>query len=146
MDESKTMGKKVAIKLAFVLSIFVGSNSMAHSLNSCPNTPNCVSSLATGKDQHVAPLKYTGNLDVAKTKLLNIIKGMPRTKIITLDESYVHTTFTSLIFRFTDDVEFLFDDESKLVQLRSASRVGRSDLGVNRKRVEEIRLRFEQSN
>ena len=55
------------------------------------------------------------------------------------DESYLHYEFTSLLLRFVDDVEFLFDDETKTVHFRSASRTGYGDFGVNRKRMEEIR-------
>ncbi len=64
---------------------------------------------------------------------------MPRTKLVEEDESYLHYEFTSLLLRFVDDVEFLFDDESKTIHFRSASRTGYGDLGVNRKRMEEIR-------
>ena len=69
---------------------------------------------------------------------------MPRSQIVSSTNTYIHVEFTSLIFRFVDDVEFLFDDEKKLIHVRSASRVGYSDLGANRNRVEEIRKRFRQ--
>jgi uncharacterized protein (DUF1499 family) len=55
------------------------------------------------------------------------------------DEAYLHYEFTSLVLRFVDDVEFLFDDESKTIHFRSASRTGYGDLGVNRKRMEQVR-------
>jgi uncharacterized protein (DUF1499 family) len=67
---------------------------------------------------------------------------MKRTSIITKKDNYIHATFKSRIFRFVDDVEFYFDDKEKIVHFKSASRVGHSDLGVNRKRMEEIRKRF----
>ena len=67
---------------------------------------------------------------------------MKRTSIITQKDNYIHTTFKSRIFRFVDDIEFYFDDKEKLIHFKSASRVGRNDLGVNRKRMEEIRKRF----
>ena len=75
----------------------------------------------------------------AKESLKAIIQAMSRTKLVEEDESYLHYEFTSLLLRFVDDVEFLFDDESKTLHFRSASRTGYSDLGVNRKRMEEIR-------
>ncbi len=68
------------------------------------------------------------------------IATLRRTKLVEEDESYLHFEFTSLIMRFVDDVEFLFDDESKTIHFRSASRTGYGDLGVNRRRMEEIRV------
>ena len=70
---------------------------------------------------------------------------MPRTQIVTDEETYIHATFTSLIFRFVDDVQFVIDDATKTIHFRSASRVGRGDMGVNRNRMEEIRTRFNQA-
>ena len=67
---------------------------------------------------------------------------MPRTKVVTDEGNYIHTTFTRLIFRFVDDVEFVIDDGAKQIQFRSAARVGYGDMGVNRKRMEEITSRF----
>ena len=67
------------------------------------------------------------------------ILSLPRVKLVEEDESYLHCEFTSLLFRFVDDVEFVFDDATKTLHFRSASRTGYGDLGVNRKRMEEIR-------
>lgn len=142
---SGIMNKKWVLILLLVLLVSVGGTSMARSLSPCPDKPNCVSSLATKVEQQIAPLKYTGNMERAKKHLLSVIHGFPRTEIIANEESYLHVTFTSFIFRFTDDVEFLFDADAKLIQLRSASRVGHSDLGANRKRVAQIRQRFYDS-
>ena len=77
-------------------------------------------------------------------RLKVVIGAMPRSKIVTADERYIHAEFSSGLFRFVDDVEFLIDPDTKTIHFRSASRVGRSDLGVNRKRMEEIRQRFDQ--
>jgi uncharacterized protein (DUF1499 family) len=68
---------------------------------------------------------------------------MARTRLIREDAAYLHFEFTSLLLRFVDDVEFLFDDDTKTVHFRSASRIGYSDLGVNRRRMEEIRALVE---
>ncbi len=68
---------------------------------------------------------------------------MKRARIITAQKGYIHAEFTSFLFRFVDDVEFVLDEGSKTIHVRSASRVGYSDLGVNRKRVEAIRSRFD---
>jgi uncharacterized protein (DUF1499 family) len=67
---------------------------------------------------------------------------MKRSNIVTEQELFVHTEFTSALFRFVDDAEFFIDDANKVIHVRSASRVGHSDMGVNRKRVEEIRALF----
>lgn len=108
----------------------------------CPDSPNCVSTQATDETHAIAPYAFTGSAADAKTSLLAAIDAMPRTKIITETDTYLHVEFRSLIFRFVDDVEFFIDDASQTVQFRSASRVGHSDLGVNRKRMEEIRTKF----
>lgn len=114
-------------------------------LASCPSSPNCVSSLEDEDEKHsVEPLSYTGELTDARQRLLDIIHSMKRTKIITSNERYIHAEFRSGLFHFVDDVEFYFEPESVLIQVRSASRVGHSDLGVNRKRVEAIRERYAQ--
>ncbi len=111
-------------------------------LSPCPDSPNCISSESPDPSHYVEPLLYTDSRTEAKARLLKIIESMPRTQIITNTGNYIHVEFSSLIFRFVDDVEFLFDEEKKLIHVRSASRVGYSDLGVNRKRIEAIRQRF----
>lgn len=113
----------------------------------CPESPNCVSSQAPADDaQHsMAPLTYTGTTEEARQKLLAVIGAMPRAKVVTDEGNYIHATFTSLVFRFVDDVEFVIDDGAKQIHFRSASRVGRGDMGVNRKRMEEIAARFAAS-
>lgn len=68
-----------------------------------------------------------------------VIRSLPRTKLVEEDEAYLHYEFTSLLLRFVDDVEFLFDDGAKMLHFRSASRTGYGDFGVNRRRMEEIR-------
>lgn len=64
---------------------------------------------------------------------------LPRTALIEEEEAYLHYEFTSRLLRFVDDVEFVFDDESKTIHFRSASRIGYGDHGVNRDRMEQIR-------
>ena len=71
-----------------------------------------------------------------------MIKSMKRSEIAIAENNYLHATFTSFLFRFVDDVEFSFDDERKIIDVRSASRMGYFDLGANRRRVEELRKRF----
>lgn len=111
-------------------------------LADCPSTPNCVSSQSSDPKHFVAPLSFQGSAVEAKRRLIAVLRQMKRAEITTEQENYVHAEFTSLIFRFVDDVEFLIDASNQVVHVRSASRTGTSDLGVNRRRVEEIRRKF----
>jgi len=111
-------------------------------LSPCPKSPNCVSSLSEDISHQVEPLTYNATLGEARAKLISVIKSMKRSEIVTAESNYLHATFKSFLFRFVDDVEFSFDDDRKIIDVRSASRTGYSDFGVNRKRVEEIRTRF----
>jgi uncharacterized protein (DUF1499 family) len=117
-----------------------GSGLQAGRLKDCPATPNCVCSHASTAARHIEPLRFTGVTTAAWEKLRQLLESMPQAKIRTRDERYLHAEFTSRIFRFVDDVEFLL--EEGIIHVRSASRVGRWDLGTNRARVEEIRRRW----
>jgi len=112
----------------------------------CPDSPNCISSQADPSDDghYMAPWSYTGSPAEAKEKLLAIINEQPRTTMVTDQEAYLHVEFRSLVFRFVDDVEFAIDERANLIHFRSASRLGYSDMGVNRKRLERIREQFMQ--
>jgi uncharacterized protein (DUF1499 family) len=105
----------------------------------CPSSPNCVSTKAQDEGHAIAPFRYQKNRAQTREALKTIIRSLPRTKLVEEDETYLHYEFTSLLLRFVDDVEFLFDDEAKTIHFRSASRTGRSDFGVNRRRMEDIR-------
>ena len=108
----------------------------------CPKTPNCASTQSTDELHKIEPITYDSSLENAKEKIVKIINSMKRTEIITQTENYIHIEFKSKLFKFVDDVEFYFDDREKIIHFKSASRVGRSDLGVNRKRMENIRKEF----
>jgi uncharacterized protein (DUF1499 family) len=107
----------------------------------CKSKPNCVSSLNHEKRYHVAPLRYD-RFEMAKDRLLDTLKSIKRVRIVVNHGNYIRAEFTSFIFRFIDDVEFYFDDNQKLIHLKSASRIGYSDLGANRRRIEKIRGKF----
>lgn len=109
----------------------------------CPASPNCVSSLATDAAHHVDPLPYEGDPAAAMRRLREVIAAMPRARIVSADGTTLHAEFTSLIFRFVDDVTCAVDPAAHVIQIRSAARVGYSDLGVNRRRVAAIRAAFE---
>ncbi|MEK6803190.1 MAG: DUF1499 domain-containing protein [Nitrospirota bacterium] len=116
---------------------------MMKSLQPCPSSPNCVSTQASDQGHGIVPYRYQKTLAGAKEALKTIVANFPRAKLVEEDEAYLHYEFTSLLLRFVDDVEFVFDDDMKTIHFRSASRTGYSDLGVNRRRMEEIRAVIE---
>ena len=108
-------------------------------LSPCPSSPNCVSTQAQDAGHAIAPFRYRKSRPEAKEALKEAIRSLPRAKLVEEDEIYLHYEFTSLLMRFVDDVEFLFDDETKTLHFRSASRTGYGDLGVNCTRMEQMR-------
>ena len=115
---------------------------MQNRFSTCPDTPNCVSSRAGPGGQYIDPIKYGGTLENARLRLLEVIVDFSRARVVREERAYLHLVFTSLVFRFVDDVEFEFDDSEKLIHMKSASRTGTSDFGVNRRRLESIREKF----
>jgi uncharacterized protein (DUF1499 family) len=111
-------------------------------LAACPDRPNCVSSLSDDKGHFITPLTYEGSRAEATARLLSVLEQMRGAKIVSRTDTTIHAEFTSRIFGFVDDVDFRFDAANRRIDLRSASRVGYTDFGVNRKRIEEIRRRF----
>lgn len=111
----------------------------------CPRTPNCVSSQAAPTDavHYIAPIPFQGTPVEAMAAVRKAVESMPRATVVRHEPDYLYAEFRSRLMGFVDDVEFTFDDKAGLIQVRSASRLGRSDLGVNRKRIEAIRARIE---
>ncbi len=112
----------------------------------CPNSPNCVSSQSPTSDEthFIQPLKYTSTTEKALADLKKVIESEDRTKIISESSDYLYAEFKSALMGFVDDVEFYLDSSTNTIHVRSASRLGQSDLGVNRKRIETIRTKFNQ--
>lgn len=110
----------------------------------CPKKPNCVSSQAAAGDKRhsIEALTYSDEPTKARERLYEAIASMKRARVVKREANYWRAEFTSSLWRFVDDVEFLFDDNSRRIDIRSASRVGYGDFGVNRRRMEEIRSRF----
>ena len=104
----------------------------------CPASPNCVSSQSNDKDHAMEPIPFFGTSADTMADLKKVLSCMPRARTVTATETYLHVEFTSALFRFVDDVEFWLDESARTIHLRSASRVGYSDLGVNRKRIEDL--------
>lgn len=88
------------------------------------------------------PIPYAGPLGAARARLLEVLRNYPRTRIVREDPDFLKAECHSAFFHFVDDVELVFDDAPQRIEFRSASRVGRKDFGVNRKRMEEIRAAF----
>jgi uncharacterized protein (DUF1499 family) len=111
----------------------------------CPPSPNCVCSQCTDSLHQIAPLSFTSSSEQALSKLKSIIQSLPRTKIITATEDYLYAEFKTALMGFVDDVEFYLDSHTQEIHVRSASRLGYGDLGVNRQRIETIRALFNES-
>ena len=112
-------------------------------------TPNSVSSQATLYPEHpqkdyasISPLSYSGDGNAAMSKLALIVRSQKGTVLVTTQPDYLYAQSTTAVLKFTDDVEFWLDSQNSVIQVRSASRLGRKDFGVNRARIEAIRAQF----
>jgi uncharacterized protein (DUF1499 family) len=113
------------------------------------STPNSVSSQASLYPDHpqrayaeIAPLPLKGDASATLDRIASIIESMEGGKIVKREPGYIYAQFTTRLMKYVDDVEFWYDPSAKVIQVRSASRLGSSDLGVNRKRIETIRQKF----
>ncbi len=111
------------------------------------NSPNSVSSQASLHTNHpfrayadIAPLAYTGDGAAAFARAVAIVKAMPGATVVNEKPGYVYAQCQTRWLKFTDDLELALDASARVIHVRSASRIGRGDLGVNRKRVEAIRV------
>lgn len=108
-------------------------------LTLCPSTPNCVSSLPDEENEHAIPAIPFKDQSRIHTALVDTLSKDASAKVIVNTPDYVYAEYTSSLMKYVDDVEFLFSPSEKVVHVRSASRVGRSDFGVNRDRIEQLR-------
>jgi DUF1365 family protein/uncharacterized protein (DUF1499 family) len=108
-----------------------------------PPSPNCISSKAGEGRHYEPPLSYNADEEAAKERILDILYSEPGITPVTIKPRYIHAVCESRIFRFKDDLEFLVDPKGRQIHFRSASRVGYSDLGANRRRILRIRKRFQ---
>ncbi|MES9971685.1 MAG: DUF1499 domain-containing protein [Candidatus Thiodiazotropha sp.] len=146
--------KRVAIAIV-ILTLFTGCSGTMQKLGidkgkltQCPDTPNCVNSQSEDEKHFIQPLHFTGTQQQARSALKRVLTAYKRTKIIVDQEEYIRAEFVSRVFRFVDDVEFYLtsdNSEETVIDVRSASRVGYSDFGVNRKRIEHIRSKLNSS-
>ena len=113
-------------------------------LRPCSARPNCVCSEDKELPSYVNPLALSGPADSSWARAKRIIREMGG-KIVREDDCYLWATFSTKLFRFVDDLELRMDEDNEVIHIRSGSRVGYSDMGVNRRRVEDLRVRFSQS-
>ena len=105
----------------------------------CSDKPNCVSSFASDESHRISALEIEGSADAAWSGLRQFVESTPRVEIAVSSAHYLHAVYTSALMHYRDDVEFLLRPDKNEIAVRSASRVGYGDMGVNRKRIEEIR-------
>ncbi len=129
-----------------VMTISTATQAEEKKLASCPSSPNCVSSQATDAGHFIAPFKITGNVEEAWAALKKALISQSRTVITSETGDTLHAEATSLVFRFVDDVDAILDADARLIHIRSASRTGYGDFGVNRKRVEMLRSQLQQAH
>lgn len=114
------------------------------------HNPNSVSSQAPLYPDHpfrayadIAPLRYSGDAAAAFARAVQVVKALPRTTVIEQAPGYLYAQCSTRLLGFTDDLELWQDDAAKVIHVRSSSRLGRKDFGVNRARVEAIRAAFD---
>lgn len=148
------MKKKITVGMVSALLLMGCAGSMPDlgikngKLVPCPKTPNCVNSQAVDEKRYIRPIDYTGTQQEARSRLLQLLASEDQAKILTARENFIRAEFTSAFFGFVDDVEFYFPEKQtgeKIIHVRSASRVGYSDLGANQKRIERIQSKFKQA-
>jgi uncharacterized protein (DUF1499 family) len=111
-------------------------------------TPNNVNSQVdrnADAEHYIEPLHYAGEARQAWAALRRVIDGMQRVKVITSDPNYLYAEFSSKLMGYVDDAEFYLDEKAGMIHVRSASRLGSSDFGVNRGRIESIRAKLAQA-
>ena len=109
------------------------------SFASCPESPNCVSTQSSSDTHQMKPIPWAGSSEAATERIEQTIASeFSRAKLVVEQPHYLRYEFSSLVIGFIDDVEFLIDERTRLIQFRSASRVGHSDMGVNRDRMSQF--------
>ena len=111
-------------------------------LAACPDSPNCVSSESQDPRHAVYPMQLAGNTQTEWAELQAVLSRLPRVTIVTATGHYLHAAVKSRIFGFVDDLELKPDPKTNKISIRSASRSGYYDFGVNRRRVEDLRRRL----
>lgn len=142
----------IEIRLEQPMGLFSGSRPAdlgftAGKFKPCPWKPNCVSSTTPSDDakHYIEPLKLTGPAEAGWIKLKDVLASTARVKIIAELPGYLYAEFKTPVMGFVDDVEFALDASAQVIHVRSASRLGKRDYGVNRTRIEKIRKNLASS-
>ena len=149
------MNRSILNSFILLNCLFITACSSAHKdvarivngkLLPCPSSPNCVSSQAKDPEHKTDAIRFEKKqvTDLHQT-ILDVLKRMDRATVVSAKPNHIHAVFTTKLFRFKDDVDFLIDADNGLIHIRSASRTGYSDFGVNGKRVETIRKQIKES-
>jgi uncharacterized protein (DUF1499 family) len=112
-------------------------------LTPCPRTPNCVCSQDPEENRKIDPIKFQSSPEEALAAIKKALKEAPRITIVTERPGYLYVESRTPLFRFVDDMEFLVDEKAKVIHVRAAARSGYSDMGSNRRRIDEIRQKVE---
>ena len=104
----------------------------------CPSSPNCVSTVAGNPRRRLSSLRFQTSIEEARAAAREILLSMPRARLVTQEQDYLHLEFRSRFFQFVDDVELAFDASRGRIDFRSASRQGYYDFGVNRRRMKKM--------
>ena len=115
---------------------------MDNPIKECGDAPHCVSTKSSSPKRTIQPIIFNGAKSEFKQIAMAVIESMPRSKIVTADDNYIHAEFTSSMMKFVDDFELYFDENKKMIDLRSSARVGYYDFGVNLKRSKEFEIEF----
>lgn len=140
-----TIGLVLLLAILSIVSSRKPSEGMVNGrLRPCSARPNCVCSEYKDLQSYVKPLAFSGPADSSWERAKRITREMGG-KIVREDDCYLWATFSTRLFRFVDDLELRMDEGNEVIHVRSGSRVGYSDMGVNRRRIEDFRVRFNQS-
>ena len=142
----------VALTPLLLLALAVGAARLSHRpvevglvdgrLRPCPPSPNCICSEEGGSESSISPLGFGCAPKAAFLSLVEFLEAEPNATIIDVRDGYVHAVYRTRFLGFADDVEFRLDAEARAVHVRSASRIGYSDLGANRARIDDLRRRW----
>lgn len=134
-----------ALSVFFLMTSTVALGEPGQIIQGCPSTPNCVSSSSyADDDHHVLPFRIQVPVVASWAALKKTLLAETGVSILEDSGTTIRAEVTSKVFRFVDDLEFRLEPEKRLIQVRSASRVGYWDFGVNRRRMEALRNKLAQ--
>jgi uncharacterized protein (DUF1499 family) len=144
MYNSVKIGMNIALMILMISGCSAARSDDAAGIRStspsiCPESPNCVSSDATDKRHRIAAFCLKGDFSKNWLEIQRVVAKLPRSTVVRADETYLHATFESRVFRFVDDLELFLNPLSGIISIRSAARTGYWDFGVNRSRIEQLR-------